>query len=88
MEILDQPSWHWGLSLIALTLAFHATAVVMLGIVAVSIRVRLQNRSLHLWKLVPVRLMKSSQNMDQSISATRPMSNTQNCNYGICAPLL
>jgi hypothetical protein len=53
MEIVDQPSWHWGLSLIALTLVLHATAVVMLGIVAVSIRVRLQNRSLHLWKLVP-----------------------------------
>jgi hypothetical protein len=30
MEMLDQPNWHWGLLLIALTLAFHATAVVML----------------------------------------------------------
>jgi len=36
MEVLDEPSWHWGLSLIALTLAFHAAAVVMMGIVAVS----------------------------------------------------
>jgi len=24
MEMLDYPSWRWGLSLIALTLAFHA----------------------------------------------------------------
>ena len=31
MEMLDEPSWHWGMSLIALTLAFHAAAVVMMG---------------------------------------------------------
>jgi hypothetical protein len=29
--MLDEPSWHWGMSLIALTLAFHAAAVVMMG---------------------------------------------------------
>jgi hypothetical protein len=52
MEMVDQPSWHWGLLLIALTLAFHATAVVMLGIAAVKIRVRLETRGL--WKLVPI----------------------------------
>jgi hypothetical protein len=52
--VLDEPSWHWGLSLIALTLAFHAAAVVMMGIAAVSIRLRLQIRSLDLWKLVPI----------------------------------
>ena len=52
--MLDEPSWHWGLSLIALTLAFHAAAVVMMGIAAVSIRLRLQIRSLDLWKLVPI----------------------------------
>src|SRR6516225_10304292 len=54
MEMLEEPSWHWGMSLIALTLAFHAAAVVMMGIVAVSIRLRLQIRSLDLWKLVPI----------------------------------
>jgi hypothetical protein len=52
MDMLDQLSWHWGLLLIALTLAFHATAVVMLGIVAVKIQVRLETRGL--WKLVPI----------------------------------
>jgi len=52
MDTSDQPSWHWGLLLIALTLAFHATAVVMLGIVAVTIRARLETRGL--WKLVPI----------------------------------
>jgi hypothetical protein len=28
METLDYPSWRWGLSLIALTMAIHAAAVV------------------------------------------------------------
>ncbi len=31
MEILDQTGWLWGLSLIVLTMAIHATAVVMLA---------------------------------------------------------
>jgi hypothetical protein len=34
MEVLDYPSWRWGLSLIALTMAFHAVAIVLMGIVA------------------------------------------------------
>jgi hypothetical protein len=33
MEILDQTGWLWGLSLIVLTMAIHATAVVMLAFV-------------------------------------------------------
>jgi hypothetical protein len=33
MEILDQPGWLWGLSLIVVTMAIHATAVVMLAFV-------------------------------------------------------
>ena len=48
------PSWRWGLSLISLTLAFHAAFVVMMGIVAVKTRARLETRSLDLWKLVPI----------------------------------
>ena len=43
METLDYPSWRWGLSLIALTLASHAAAVVTMGIVAVKIRLRLES---------------------------------------------
>jgi hypothetical protein len=40
METLDYPSWRWGLSLIALTMAIHAAAVVTMGIAAVKIRPR------------------------------------------------
>ena len=54
MEMLDYPSWRWGLSLIALTMAFHAVAVVMMGIVAVKIRFRLENRRFNLWNLIPI----------------------------------
>jgi len=35
MELFDHPSWSWGLSLIVLTMAIHAAAVVMLAFVAV-----------------------------------------------------
>ena len=52
METLDYPSWRWGLSLIALTLAFHAAAVVTMGIVAVKIRFRLE--TFVLWHLIPI----------------------------------
>ena len=54
MEISDYPSWPWGLSLIALTLAFHATAVVMMGIVTVKIRLRLETGGFYLWHLIPI----------------------------------
>src|SRR6516225_4021563 len=54
MEMLDQPSWRWGLSLIALTLAFHAAFVVMMGIAAVKLRLRLETRGFVLWHLIPI----------------------------------
>src|SRR6516225_4943910 len=54
METLDYPSWRWGLSLIALTMAIHAAAVVMMGIVGVKIRVRLDTRGFDLWNLIPI----------------------------------
>ena len=54
METSDYPSWCWGLSLIALTMAFHAVAFVMMGIVAVKIRFRLENRRFNLWNLIPI----------------------------------
>src|SRR5262252_498045 len=54
METLDHPSWHWGLSLIALTVAIHATAVVMMAFVMVRIRARLEARALILWKLIAI----------------------------------
>jgi hypothetical protein len=46
MEVLYNPGWLWGLLLIALTMAIHATAVVMLAFVGVGIRVRLETRGL------------------------------------------
>ena len=54
METLDYPSWRWGLSLIALTLAIHAAAVVMMGIAAVKIRARLETPVFNLWHLIPI----------------------------------
>jgi hypothetical protein len=50
----DYSSWRWGLSLIALTMALHAVAIVMIGIVAVKIRFRLETRGLDLWTLIPI----------------------------------
>jgi hypothetical protein len=52
MEMLGQTSWRWGLSLIALTLAIHATAVVMMAFVTMRIRARLKTRDVNLWNLV------------------------------------
>ena len=41
-------NWAWGLSLIALTIAIHAMGVVMMAIVGLGIRVRLESRNLGL----------------------------------------
>ena len=54
MEMLDHPGWLWGLSLIVLTMAIHATSVVMLAFVAVRIRVRLETRVLKMWSLIAI----------------------------------
>ena len=54
METFDYPSWRWGLSLIALTMATHAAAVVMMALVVVRIQVRLETRGLDMWNLIPI----------------------------------
>ena len=54
MEIFDRPAWLWGLSLIVLTMAIHATAVVMLALVGVRIRVRLETPGLKVWNLISI----------------------------------
>jgi hypothetical protein len=54
MEMFDHPSWHWGLSLIALTMAIHATAVVMMAFVGVKIRARFETRGVNLWNLIAI----------------------------------
>ena len=55
MEMLDHPGWLWGLLLIVLTMAIHATAVVMLAFVGMRIRVRLETRGLKVWNLIAIR---------------------------------
>ncbi len=54
MEILEHPGWLWGLSLIVLTMAIHATAVVMLAVVAVRIRMRLETRDIKVRDLIAI----------------------------------
>ena len=54
MEMLDTPSWRWGLALIALTMAIHATVVVMMAFVGVRVRARLESRDLESWNLVAI----------------------------------
>jgi hypothetical protein len=54
MEMLDHPSLGWGLSLIALTIAIHATAVVMMAFVTFRMRAQLEARGQDLWKRIAV----------------------------------
>ena len=54
MEMWDNPNWGWGLSLIALTIVIHAAAIVMMALVALRIRARLETRDHALWKLIAV----------------------------------
>ena len=42
---MQSVNWAWGLSLIALTIAIHATGVVMMAIVGLEIRARLEIRN-------------------------------------------
>jgi hypothetical protein len=46
--------WTWGLSLGALTIAIHATGVVLMSIVGLRMRVRLETRNLGLRHLIPI----------------------------------
>src|SRR5262249_57918579 len=54
MEMLDHPGWLWGLLLIVLTMAIHATAVVVLTFVVMRIRCRLESRGVELWSLIAI----------------------------------
>ena len=45
---MENVNWTWGLSLIALTIAIHATGVVMMALVGFSIRAWLETRELRL----------------------------------------
>jgi hypothetical protein len=59
MGMLDTPSWGWGLSLIAFTMAIHATVVVLMAFVGVRVRARLESRDLKSWKLVAILICTS-----------------------------
>ena len=54
MEVLGNPSWLWGLSLIVLTITIHAAAVLIMAFVGTRIRVQLETRSLHQWNLIAI----------------------------------
>ena len=54
MKILDRSGWLWGLSLIVLTIAIHATAVVILAFVGTRVRMRLEIRGLKLLDLIAI----------------------------------
>jgi hypothetical protein len=54
MEMLGNPSWRWGLSLIVLTMTIHAAAVLIMAFVGTRIRVQLERRSLHQWNLIAI----------------------------------
>jgi len=54
MDLLDHPSWGWGLSLIGSTMAIHATAVVLMAFLLVRFRARLKTRSLNLRNLIAI----------------------------------
>jgi hypothetical protein len=47
-------NWIWGLSLIALTIAIHATSVTFMVFVLHSFRVRLESRSLTLTRVFAI----------------------------------
>jgi len=54
MWMFDYPSLRWGLSLIVLTIAIHAAAVVMMAFVGVRIRVQLETRRINFWNLIAI----------------------------------
>jgi len=53
-DLLEQGNWTWGLSLITLTIAIHATGVVVLALVSFRIRVRIANRRLGPRYVIPI----------------------------------
>ena len=54
MWMFDYPSLRWGLSLIVLTIAIHAAAVVMMAFVGGRVRVRLDTLGLRLSNLIAI----------------------------------
>src|SRR6516225_9103245 len=53
---LMEASWRWGVLLIVLTMAIHAAAVVTMAFTGLSLRARLETRSLNLWNLIAIQI--------------------------------
>ena len=51
---MESVNWTWGLSLIALTIAIHAAGVVMMALVGLGVRARLEARKLGFRHLIPL----------------------------------
>ena len=51
---MENVNWIWGLSLIALTIAIHATGVVMMALVGFRVRAWLEAGELRLRHLIPI----------------------------------
>ena len=51
-NLLENVNWAWGLSLIALTIAIHTMGVVMMALVGLRIRARLETRNLGFWHAI------------------------------------
>src|SRR6516164_6291811 len=56
MEMLGNPSWRWGLSLIVLTMTIHSAAVLIMAFAGARIRVQLETRRLHQWNLIAMQI--------------------------------
>jgi hypothetical protein len=54
MDMVDRPNWGWGLSLIVVTVAIHAIALVVMAFFAMKIRVRQEARNLSSWNLIVI----------------------------------
>ena len=51
-----EASWRWGVLLIVLTMAIHAAAVVTMAFAGLSLRARLETRSLNLWTRIAIQI--------------------------------
>ena len=51
-----EASWRWSVLLIVLTIAIHAAALVTMAFAGLSLRARLETRSLNLWNLIAIQI--------------------------------
>src|SRR6516162_4564423 len=56
MEMLGNPSWRWGLSLIVLTMTIHSAALLIMAFVGTRIRVQLETRRRRQWSMIALQI--------------------------------